>query len=64
MLLTPLPSKDELSKLKELNIDEHIFVWELRDLGDNMKNGCPKVFNLVYEISQFQKNNIEDLVVK
>ena len=82
LLLNPLPSKDELAKLKELKIDEHIFVWELRDLSNNMKdfvsksgfklsnapcsldNGCPKVFNLVYELSQFQKNNIENLVVK
>jgi hypothetical protein len=82
LLLTPLPSKDELTKLKELHIEEHIYVWELRESSDNMTNfisksgfkltnapcsldhSCPKVFNLVYNLNKFQKESIENLLVK
>ena len=82
LLLTPFPSKDELSKLKELHIDDHIFVWELRGMSENTKNfitksgfqlsntpcsldhSCPKLFNLVYHLNQFQNSSIENLTVK
>ena len=38
LLLSPMPSKDELAKLKELHLEDHIFVWELRDVSENMKS--------------------------
>ncbi len=81
LLITPFPTKDELSKIKQLNIDNHIFVWELRGISDNMKNlmdktgftlsnppcsldhSCPKLFNLVYQLNQFQSNSVENLSV-
>lgn len=82
LLLKPFPSKDELAKLKELHVDEHIFVWELRETSETTKNfieksgfqlsntpcsldhSCPKLFNLVYKLNQFQSNSIENLTVK
>ena len=82
LLITPYPSKDELNKMKELNIDKHIFVWELHNTSDDMKNfisksgfilsnppcsldhSCPKLFNLVYQLNQFQSNAIENLTIR